>query len=249
VRHTRRPRSPERSDPIRIETVAKRGGGSRTLAHLDARDRRRYDLAVAGVAAYVERSLSSGAMANRARTAASGFQLEPWGAARDRYLRSIVTASMGSHRAAFVGDVRDCYGSITPKIVELALRGAGAPDHAAARVAGLLRSFHERGVRGLPIGPAPSAVLANGVLATLDRALAEVAGGPSFRWVDDVMVFAPHARAAERVAAEFDRALAELGLSAHPAKCAVVVDRAALLGRASTPSTSRGPWRGMMRPP
>ena len=201
MRHTRRPRSPERSDPIRIEVVAKPGGGSRTLAHLDGRDRRRYELAVAGVAAYVERSLSSGSMANRARTA-SGFQLEAWGAAR-RPLPSVDRHGLdGSHRAAFVGDVRDCYGSITPSIVELALRGAGAPDHAAARVAGLLRSFHERGVRGLPIGPAPSALLANGVLANDDRALAEAAGGPSFRWVDDVVVFAPHARAAERVAAE-----------------------------------------------
>jgi len=231
-----RPR--DRADAIHLEVIAKPGGGTRTLAHLDAGDRRRYDRAVGAVTRYVERLVPSRSIANRAVVTPRGLALEPWIDARSRYVRAIAEASAATHRAAFVGDVRDCYGSITPQVVWPTLRAAGVPLPAAARICGILRDFETRGVRGLPIGPVPSAVLANAVLVPVDRALADAVDGPAFRWVDDVVAFVTHARAAEAAAAAFGRALGELGLSAHPEKCTVVVDRQALLSRASMPSAS-----------
>ncbi len=181
----------------------------------------------------IERALTRGAVANRARLAPSGIELEPWRLARRRYMRSLRAASKGPSRAAFVGDVRDCYGSITPAIVERALYGAGVSSGQVERVAALLHGFELRGVRGLPIGPPPSAVLANAVLAPVDDALLEAADGPAYRWVDDVVVFTRNAAASRRSAAVFDMALEALGLSANTQKCAIVDDRSVLLTKAS----------------
>ena len=51
----------------------------------------------------------------------------------------------------------------------------------------LLRRIARAGTPGLPIGPEPSAVLANAVLATADAA-ATHAGVRLLRWVDDVVL-------------------------------------------------------------
>ena len=76
------------------------------------------------------------------------------------------------HRVA-VTDVRECYGSITSRVVEQRLRAIGAPEDGIDEVRSWLRAFREAGVDGLPVGPVASAVLADVVLAAGDDALRE----------------------------------------------------------------------------
>jgi hypothetical protein len=235
VRPAHAARVRERSDDIRFEVVGKPGGGSRTLTRLGDRDQHRYRVAVARVVPAAERALGPGVIAHRARATATGFELERWPAARRRFLRSVASASAGPARAAFVGDVADCYGSILPAAVDAALRRVGAPEDAVRAIDELLRRFAAHGVRGLPVGPEPSAILANVVLGPVDRALTEATGGPSFRWVDDVVTLAADVAAARRAAAAFARSLDRLGLAAHPGKCRVVDDAAAIRTSVSRP--------------
>jgi hypothetical protein len=220
------------SDPIPTTLVAKPGGGTRTLTLLGPGELRRYEAVVGAVVPPVERALGRVAAANRARPAATGLRLETWTHARARYRRALASAACGSFRAAFVGDVRDCYGSITLGEVERALRLIGALDVQVEPVIEMLSGFEDRGVRGLPVGPAPSAVLANAVLASVDRALARAVDGPVLRWVDDVVVFATDVQHARRAAAEFERALDRLGLTPHPGKSMTLDDPEALRSRA-----------------
>jgi hypothetical protein len=246
----RPPTSFERADgPIRLEVVSKPDGGSRLLAHLPEGDRRRYEAAVAAVTPRVERALGVGVLANRARTSGPRLELEPWRLARRRYERGLRAATNGPGRAAFVGDVRDCYRSIRPATVDRALVAMGETPDRIERLTALLRSFEARGARGLPIGPAPSAVLANAVLAPVDAALVESGDGPAYRWVDDVVVLTADVARARRVAHAFRRALSVLGLSANESKCRITDDPFVLVAAASTTSISCTPRRGMMRAP
>ncbi len=227
--------------PTEIGTIeiAKAGGGIRTLTVLGPRDLRRYEAAVAAVVPAVERSLGEVAIANRARPVAAGLRLEPWSRARDRYRRKVAAAVTGPFRVAFVGDVRDCYGSITHGEVARALRCIGAHEDDVEAVVETLRGFEERGVRGLPVGPPPSAVLANAVLAPVDRAVAGAVDGPVLRWVDDVVACATARQSVRRAAAIFERSLAELGLAPHEGKSSTIDEPRALGPTAARPSGSR----------
>ena len=189
-----------------------------------------------------------GVMANRARARAQGVELLPWANARRRFQRAVSLAA-GSSRAAFVGDVLECYASIRAVAVERALTDMGAAPDDVARVSRVLRSFEERGVPGLPVGPAPSAVLANAVLAPVDRALREAADGPVFRWVDDVVAFTSGRVGAEHTAGAFHRTLEDLGLVGHPVKCGLTLDTTEAVSGASASSGVRELGRGMMRRP
>jgi len=240
-----RPTGPSRwphrpSDAIPTVVVAKAGGGTRTLTLLDPHDLRRYEAVVAAVVPSVERALGRVAAANRAQPVATGLRLEAWPRARGRYRRAVASAAAGPFRAAFVGDVRDCYGSITRAEVARALRRIGAVDGRVEPVIETLRRFEERGVHGLPVGPAPSAVLANAVLAPVDRALTAAVDGPVLRWVDDVVAFATDRQSASRAAAAFERTLHDLGLTPHPGKCMTAADPEAVRTRAGSHSGPQG---------
>lgn len=228
-----------RSDALRTVVVAKPGGGIRTLTVLGSRDLRRYEAVVAAVVPSVERALGRVAAANRAQLVATGLRLEAWPSARRRYRRAVASAAAGPFRAAFVGDVRDCYGSITLAEVARALHLIGVHEARVEPVVETLRWFEELGVRGLPVGPAPSAVLANAVLAPVDRALTGAVDGPVLRWVDDVVAFATDRQSAGRAAAAFERALDDLGLTPHPGKCMTLRDPGAV--RASAGGSHSGP--------
>lgn len=219
-----------------FESTAKRGGGSRVIVHLGGRDRHRYEEAVATVAPSIERSLSGGVVANRATVAGGRLELEPWTLARRRYLRAVRAATRGPFRAAFVGDVRECYGSITPAVVSMVLERAGARSDRIEDLVTVLRRFEGSGVAGLPVGPHPSAVLANAVLAPVDAALHGIAGPAGVRWVDDVIVFTSDVAQARRAAMTFDRALRALGLAANDEKCRVIDEPAEVLGTGSVTS-------------
>jgi len=90
----------------------------------------------------------------------------------------------------------------------------------AGAVERLLVRFEEDGITGLPVGPEPSAVLANAALAAGDRALRRL-GVPFVRWCDDVTASADIADPAEVVEA-WAEALAPLGLHPAPEKTRVV---------------------------
>jgi hypothetical protein len=115
-----------------------------------------------------------------------------------------------------VADVRDCYGSISPETIASLL----GPD--ASHAVALLRHVHERGVRGLPIGPEPSAVLANAVLGEMDRAIRRT-GIRHVRWVDDVVLWGarPDVR---RALCALDDVTGRMGLSLHEGKTRRAVD-------------------------
>jgi hypothetical protein len=153
---------------------AKSPRGTRVLTVLEPGAASSYEAAVAALVPYIERSLLASVVANRAMLINSvppSFRLEPWRAARDRFAREARRLAAGAG-ALLVADVRSCYPSIGVEVVYRRLRSLGCPPESASALRCLLESFRFVGVSGLPIGPEPSAVLANAVLSEADEALA-----------------------------------------------------------------------------
>lgn len=198
--------------------ISKPGGGARWLTVLGPADDAAYRAAVGPLVGRIERSLSPEVMAVRARPGDAGWKLVPWRPARATWRSTIRRALLDAPGATFAAaDVRDCYASISLETIAALLGPEGAPAVA------LLHRFHERGVRGLPVGPEPSAVLANAALSRLDRAIRS-AGVRHLRWVDDVVLWGPAdevrtAMAAMRTAGE------AIGLELHRDKTRVFEDR------------------------
>jgi hypothetical protein len=87
-------------------------------------------------------------------------------------------------------------------------------------------------VRGLPVGPAPSAFLADVVLSGLDRGLHE-AGARHLRWVDDFLVAVDSLLEGRAVLDLLNREAELRGLTLNPRKTAIVTDREAVLRETS----------------
>jgi hypothetical protein len=126
-------------------------------------------------------------------------------------------------------DARDCYGTIGPEVVDEALRRLGCDAAAAGAIRRFLVRLAALGVRGLPVGPDPSAVLANAVLAGVDGALRR-AGVEHLRWVDDVVAGVADPAAARPTLELVRRHLALAGLELNETKTRVVSDPSAHLG-------------------
>jgi hypothetical protein len=174
----------------RVAFLSKPNGARRPVAVLDPVVHARYRAAVAGVVGAVERSLGREVTGGRCLATRRGLALESWRRARRRHVRRVA-----SWRCAVVRlDVRDCFASISSEVVEEALARARADRTDAEAVVGMLRAFEADGIRGLPVGPEPSAVLANAVLTAADRSLRSL-GLPFVRWSDDVFVPVLDARA------------------------------------------------------
>ncbi len=216
--------------PIRWELVAKPAGGTRRIAHLDPRDAAAYRRLVQPYAAAVDRRLGAGAFANRTDRFGNFGDAGP---ARRRWRHAVDRAmSVPPRGSIIVSDVRDCYGSIDPRTLWRV--GIDDPD-----LLGFLRGLEDAGVRGLPVGPPPSAIIANAVLGFADRAVVEAAALP-IRWVDDVVLVGRDRLGAERAFDAWRQALAGLGLEAHDGK--TVRDPARRVARVG-PSTSLVPAR------
>jgi hypothetical protein len=218
-RRPTRPAGREDTPGPRTIPISKPGGGTRWLTVLDQADDAAYRASVGPLVGRIERSLGPEVVALRARRDDTGcWTLAPWRAARATWRSSIRRAILDAPGATFaVADVRDCYASISLETITVLLGPEGA------QVVALLHRFHERGVRGLPIGPEPSAVLANAALSRLDRAIRS-AGARHLRWVDDVVLWGPDhevriAMAAMRTAGE------AIGLALHRDKTRVFEDR------------------------
>jgi hypothetical protein len=211
--------------PIPIREAPRRGGGIRRITLLPGADARSYEFAVANVLPFVERALGPEVVADRATLRGTRIELHDWRLARRR-LRLVAGRAQrfAPGGATLIMDVRACFASIEPGRVETALRRLGADEQEIRRITDQLRSFVDRGVEGLPVGPAASTVLANAVLHEVDLALQAI-GLLHVRWVDDLMVFAPDAAAAERAGAQVRRTLERIGLTANERKTRILSNR------------------------
>jgi len=213
----------------------RQAGTERSFALLDAQTRARYVELVARSADAIETQLSPAVVANR--VAACGvdppeLRLRPW--RLERRLFAARLADLVSRRSAIAfADVRRCYVSISPSLVGRTLRLAGIGT--ADEIEDLLTALEHVGVRGLPVGPDASAVLANVVLAPVDRALRE-AGIDHLRWVDDVVLSGAHPEAA---VSALRRALGLIGLRLNERKTRIVLDPASLRSGASVSACGR----------
>lgn len=203
----------------RLDPIAKPRGGTRWLTRLDPAGDAEYRRAVTPLAGRIERSLGPEVIALRARPAPDGWRLESWRRARARWRLAILAAVRGARPGTVfaVADVRDCYGSITPESLSSAL----GPDAAAAMDE--LGRLRDAGVRGLPIGPEPSAILANAILAELDRA-ARGSGVEHVRWVDDLIMWGESGDVRGSLDA-LRAAAARVGLELHDGKTRILSDR------------------------
>ncbi len=192
----------------------------RQLVRLDADDRAAFACAVWRVAPAIERSLGPEVLANRAGPRPG--TLLPWRPAWARWRAEIARQLEENARpVVLVADVRGCYSSIGPDALDGALRRAGARESDVSAILAWYARFRAGGVEGLPVGPEPSAVLANAVLTVADRALR--GHGTRFqRWVDDIVAFAPDHRQAIRALDDVHRALSSAGLELHDGKTRIV---------------------------
>ena len=197
---------------VRSVAVPKPGGGVRRLTLLGPEDAAIYARAVARATPAIERRLGPEVFANRAPGAGS---LEPWRDARARWKRSAARLLRTGPSATM--DVLRCYDSVTPGTAGAALVRFGVPGHAGRRIVHILEAFREAGVPGIPVGPEPSAIVANAVLAAVDETLRR-RGLRFVRWVDDVVLVGKDQRAVELGVRAVEATLAELGLASNPAK-------------------------------
>jgi hypothetical protein len=196
----------------RLDPIPKRGGGLRWITRLDPADDAEYRRAVRPLVGRIERASGPEVFAIRTRPMRGGWRLASWGPARAAWRAALREIIDGAPRdtAFAVADVRDCYGSITPQTIASLLGPEAAPAVA------FLDHLQECGVRGLPVGPDASAVLANAVLAEMDRAV-RGSGARHLRWVDDIVVWGSRADVG-RALIELERVGGEMGLALHERK-------------------------------
>ena len=211
------------AEPELVE-VPKRLGGTRLMTYLSPADDDDYRRVVSGVALQIESRLSAGVVANRV-TDVRSLSLEPWRLARRRFRRQVGVRTRRGDRVVALTDVRACYASIGVGAVQERLFALGCHPAEVGAVVSVLERFAEHGVAGLPVGPVPSAVLANAVLSVSDQALS-AEGIPHVRWVDDVVVFPRDMRTAERALERVAAALGRAGLELSESKTRVVEDPA-----------------------
>ena len=192
--------------------MPKPDGGVRWLTDLGPIDHAAYRSAVTPLLARIERSLGAEVLANRARWGSGSWGLAPWRPAWRTWGR-LVTAAVreaGPGTLFAVADVRDCYGSISPDAVSSAF------GTAADALVAFLRRLGDAGVRGLPVGPDPSAVVANAILERLDDAVRS-SGASHLRWVDDLVLWGTRRDVIGALDA-LHHAAAEHRLELHPGK-------------------------------
>jgi hypothetical protein len=204
-----------RPDPIRPFSVPKpRGGGWRRLAILSRRDDRSWHALAGRLARLVEPRLDCRVVANRVIGASGAWRLETVEAA---LRRARAVAPRGT--TLLHTDVEEFYASITSPVLMRTLGGISASERDLRLAGTMLDGWASQGHAGLPIGPAGSAVLANAVLMSVDRALSSFR---FVRWVDDYVIELPAEAAADRILERFDESLARLGLRRSLPKTRIV---------------------------
>ena len=107
---------------VSFRTIPKRGGGSRVLTQLAPEEDSEYRRVVADVTPRIEASLGPAVLAERCRigSARSGPSLvtPPLADARSRLRARVRGLSRDRPGAVVLADVRCCFASITPRVVE-----------------------------------------------------------------------------------------------------------------------------------
>jgi hypothetical protein len=167
----------------------------------------------------LERMLGPEVAANRTRRGRA-LALRPWRAERAVFetRRRIL---VGGSPLTVKTDVRECYPSIRPDVAERSLGRLGAWRRDVAPLRSMLERLEEGGVVGLPVGPEPSAVIANAVLAVADHAVRR-ASARHLRWVDDIWAEARDERHVEEVLDRLRVSLEAIGLSLNDHKTRVL---------------------------
>jgi Reverse transcriptase (RNA-dependent DNA polymerase) len=192
-------------------------GGIRVLTLLEPELREEYLALVAPAAPVIESALSDRVVAHRVASCEAdppALRLRPWRTERRTFVLRLRNLVAGAPTIA-IADVRRCYASISPSTVVRALGDLGVGS--AREVGAFLSRLERAGARGLPVGPEPSAVLANAVLARADDALRS-AGVEHLRWVDDVVIAAAGPAEARQSIAVLADAVARLGLRLNETK-------------------------------
>jgi hypothetical protein len=226
--------APDRS-AHRLVSV-RRHGVERTLVVLGHEDRLAYLRLAATAAPGVEAGLTDRVVANRVASCSldpPAFTLRPWRLERRAFADALRELAR-THRTLVFADVADCYASIGPRLVRTSLEAIGAPGGREVEV--FLARFGRTGVLGLPVGPEPSALFANAVLAHVDRALV-AEGIAHLRWVDDLVLGIRGPKEATEGLRVIRSALRQLGLRPNERKTRVVVDPGVLV---AAPSRLRG---------
>lgn len=136
-------------------------------------------------------------------------------------------------RSLATGDVKDCYASFRADTLAEQLVRLGLAERDVVPLMTLLEELHQAGVRGLPIGPEWSPMLANAMLFQLDEDLA--AGGFQHqRWIDDV-TFAFDGFGWKEARRLFEASLGRLGLEPNVRKYQLIVDRARAITKFQDP--------------
>lgn len=201
------------------------GKTGRVLTCLGESASSEYATAVAGVAPDIEAALPGWVHGGRV-TSLDPFRIEPWREARARHRRAALDLALGARTAVRL-DVADCFRSIGVTQVREALASLSAPAAATERVIAFLEKTRLAGIPGLPVGPEPSAVLANAVLLALDEA-ARGHAVAQLRWYDDVLLFSTSIREALEAEQAMARACRETGLRLHAAKRRIAVGPTAI---------------------
>jgi hypothetical protein len=216
-------RTPAEPLPLVVLPVPRRLASAplRSIHVLDPFDHARYLAVVSRLAPCIERRLSGSVVAERAMDRPGGLTIEPWRRARRRYRRLVRRLLARRRGTLLVADVRECFGRIRPGVVVEVLERMGCAPEDVRHLEDILAGFAASGVRGLPVGPAPSAVLANAVLSIGDEAIA-AEGTRHVRWVDDFLVAADGEAGADRIREALRASLAEQGLDLAERKCRTV---------------------------
>lgn len=204
--------------PPKLVPIRKPRGGIRWLSLLDREDQIEYRTAVENVARRVDSRLGSCVASDRRGPMGTQATSSRWWPAWERFREA---AAAADEPTVLRTDVRDCFPRIGPASVERALLEARCHPSDVGRIVDFLDRMCLAGVRGLPVGPEPSAILASAVLARVDDVITG-SGFRHIRWVDDFFVFVPAGRDAYDALDRIATALAACGLEPVPEKTAVL---------------------------
>lgn len=204
----------------RTFVAPKMTGGFRTVTQLDPTDTLLYSAAVHAIAPAIEASRAPTDQVFSFRLAAreDGYLWRTELGWVDFVARAKVLSEEETCSYVLVADISDFYGQIGISTVGEALEDAGVSTTWAKNIGNMLVSYAGRRGRGLPIGPHPSALLAEAVLGRVDRHLLRN-GRPFVRYVDDIRIFCGSLRDARAAWHDLASFLAErLGLGLNDAK-------------------------------
>lgn len=197
------------------------GEKSRTLAICRPSDLLVYRIALSRIACDLDRNLHDAVCAQRLSKPGPAWKFRTKKASWTQFTaRSLSALAVGRPEMLQV-DIEDYYPSVAPHVVSAALKAWGARERDSLHVIALLQGWAAQfGLRGLPIGPTGSALIATSLLATLDE-VCERHGLEFTRFMDDMRIFGSSLDSTgvqEALAAAANL----LGLRLHPRKTTIV---------------------------